>query len=285
MKQTVRAYYYLTKPGIIYSNAIAACAGFLLASKWHVNPILLLETLGGVMFIIAAACVFNNYMDQGIDKRMKRTEKRALVSGKISGKAALIYGAVLLFIGFGLISQTNLLTTILGLVALVMYVAVYGYFKRKSVYGTLVGSVSGALPPVAGYTAVTGHIDAAAVILFLILTAWQMPHFYAIAMFRYKDYKAAKIPVLPVVRGMKAAKRQIFAYIVLLAVVAPFLTILGYTGIVYLCIVVLTAGFWVVRAVRLYHLEDVAWARKMFFTSLFALFALCFAIATGSVLV
>lgn len=283
--QTIKAYYYLTKPGIIYSNVLAALAGFLLASKWQVDFWLLFFTLGGVMFIIAAACVFNNYIDQDIDRRMKRTERRALVSGKISGTAALVYGVVLLVIGFALIAQTNLLTTILGVIAVVMYVAVYGYFKRHSVHGTLVGSVSGAMPPVAGYTAVTGSLDAAAIILFLILTMWQMPHFYAIAMFRRKDYANAKIPVLPVVKGMKAARRQIFIYIILLALVAPLLTIFGYTGVVYLGIVIALLGFWVVQALRSVHLDETAWARKMFFTSLIVLLGLCFAIATGSIFI
>ncbi|OGL22721.1 protoheme IX farnesyltransferase [Candidatus Saccharibacteria bacterium RIFCSPHIGHO2_01_FULL_45_15] len=281
----VREYYQLIKPGIMYSNAIAALAGFLLASQWNIDWLLLLVTIAGVMFVIASACVCNNYIDRGIDVRMKRTKKRALVSGVISGTNAIVYCIVLGLIGFLLLSFTNALTFGLGVTAYILYVVVYGYFKRTSVYGTLVGSVSGALPPVAGYTAVTGSIDLAAVVLFLILTAWQMPHFYAIAMFRRDDYAAAKIPVLPVVRGMKAAKREIFAYIVLLAVVAPLLTVFGYAGIVYAIIAVTAAGGWVVLAIRNYSMDDVAWARKMFFYSLGCLLVLCFAVATAPVFV
>lgn len=281
----VREYYQLTKPGIIYSNVIAALAGFLLASEWSIEWLLLLQTIAGVMFVIASACVFNNYIDRDIDLNMKRTKKRAIVTGVITPANAIIYFISLGIVGFGLLSLTNILTLGLGITAYIMYVGVYGYFKRKSVYGTLVGSVSGALPPVAGYTAVTGSIDLAAVVLFLILTAWQMPHFYAIAMFRRDDYAAAKIPVLPVVRGMKAAKREIFVYIVLLAVVAPLLTVFGYAGIVYACIVVATAGGWVVLAIRNYKMDDVAWARKMFFYSLGCLLVLCFAVATAPVFV
>jgi len=269
----------------MYSNAIAALAGFLLASQWNIDWLLLLVTIAGVMFVIASACVCNNYIDRGIDVRMKRTKKRALVSGVISGTNAIVYCIVLGLIGFLLLSFTNALTFGLGVTAYILYVVVYGYFKRTSVYGTLVGSVSGALPPVAGYTAVTGSIDLAAVVLFLILTAWQMPHFYAIAMFRRDDYAAAKIPVLPVVRGMKAAKREIFAYIVLLAVVAPLLTVFGYAGIVYAIIAVTAAGGWVVLAIRNYSMDDVAWARKMFFYSLGCLLVLCFAVATAPVFV
>ncbi len=282
--ETVRAYYYLTKPGIIYSNVIAAFAGFLLASRFNIELDLLFATLGGVAFIIASACVSNNYIDRGIDVHMQRTKKRATVSGKIPGNRVIVFAVVLGLIGFGLIYLTNMLTFVLGIIAYIMYVVVYGYFKRTSVHGTLVGSVSGALPPVAGYTAVTGQIDAAAVILFLILTAWQMPHFYAIAMFRLKDYKAAGIPVLPVVKGMKAAKVQIIMYVILLAMVAPLLTVFGYTGITYAVIVVAVTIGWIVHAYRYRLLDDVAWARKMFFYSLSTLLIICFAIAVGPVL-
>lgn len=281
----IKTYYQLTKPGIVYSNAIAALAGYLLASQWRIDWMLFASIIFGVMFVIASACVCNNFIDRKIDVRMKRTKKRAIVSGVVSGKSAIVFCVILGIIGFGLLTQTNVLTFGLGVTAYVMYVVVYGYFKRNSVYGTLVGSVSGALPPVAGYTAVTGSIDLAAVVLFLILTAWQMPHFYAIAMFRRDDYAAAKIPVLPVVKGMKAAKREIFAYIVLLAVVAPLLTVFGYAGIIYAIIAVAAAGGWVVLAIRNYKMDDVAWARKMFFYSLGCLLVLCFAVATAPVFV
>lgn len=283
--QTVRAYYELTKPGIIFSNVIAAFAGFLLASSWNIELGLLFPTLGGVMFIIASACVANNYLDRGIDAHMVRTKKRATVSGSISGKRVITFAIILGVIGFGCIALTNGTTFILGVVAYIMYVAVYGYFKRASVHGTLVGSISGALPPVAGYTAVTGQIDAAAIILFIILAAWQMPHFYAISMFRRDDYKKAGVPVLAVVKGMKAAKRQIVIYILILAIVAPFLTILGYAGIVYFVIAIVAPLTWLYVGYKYRTQPDVRWARKMFFNSLWVLLVLCFGIATGSMLV
>ena len=274
----------MTKPGIIFSNVIAAFAGFLLASSWSIDLGLLFATLGGVMFIIASACVANNYLDRGIDAHMARTKKRATVSGVISGKRVIVFAVVLGVIGFACIWFTNFLTFIVGVIAYSMYVAVYGYFKRTSVHGTLVGSVSGALPPVAGYTAVAGQIDAAAAILFVILAAWQMPHFYAISMFRRDDYKKAGIPVLSVVKGMKAAKRQIIAYIIILAIVAPLLTILGYAGVTYLVIAIAAPLVWLYVGYTYRALSDLLWARKMFFNSLWVLLILCFGIATGSML-
>ncbi|MBI3889508.1 protoheme IX farnesyltransferase [Candidatus Saccharibacteria bacterium] len=280
--QTVRAYYYLTKPGIIFSNVIAAFAGFLLASSWNIDLWLLFATLGGVGFIIASACVVNNYLDRHIDAHMVRTKKRATVSGSISPSRIISFAVVLGGVGFGLIFLTNLVTFYMGIVAYIMYVAVYGYFKRTSVHGTLVGSISGALPPVAGYTAVTNQIDVAAVILFIILAAWQMPHFYAISMFRRDDYKKAKIPVLSVVKGMRATKRQIVAYIVVLALVAPLLTVTGYAGTTYLIIAIGAPLTWLFIGYKYRALPDLKWARKMFFNSLWVLLILCFAIATGS---
>ncbi len=280
----VRTYYYLTKPGIIFSNVIAAFAGFLLASSWNIDLGLLLATLGGVACIIASACVVNNYLDRHIDAHMDRTKKRATVSGAISPLRVIIFAVVLGCIGFGLILTTNLTTILLGIIAYVMYVVVYGYFKRTSVHGTLVGSISGALPPVAGYTAVTGQIDAAAIILFVILAAWQMPHFYAISMFRRDDYKKAKIPVLSVVKGMKAARRQIIVYIVILALIAPLLTVAGYAGITYLVIAIVAPLTWLYIGYKNRKIPDLKWARKMFFNSLWVLLVLCFAIATGSML-
>lgn len=280
---TIKAYYYLTKPGIIQSNLVATLAGFLFACAWNIDIALLVATLVGVAFIIASACVTNNYIDRDIDSRMKRTKKRAIVSGKISGRNALIFAAVTGLIGFYAISLTNMLTLLLGITAFIMYVFVYGYFKRKSVHGTLVGSISGSLPPVAGYTAVTGQLDLAAVIIFFILTAWQMAHFYAIAMFRHDDYKKAGIPVLPVVKGMKAAKRQIVIYLVLLALIAPLLTVLGYAGVLYAIIVLATILGWLYLGMRNNGLSDEKWARKMFFYSLGSLLVLCIAIATASI--
>lgn len=269
-RQTIKLYYRLTKPGIIYGNAMTAAAGFLFASKLHIHVGLLLAMLIGISLVMASACVYNNYLDRGIDEKMARTKKRALVTGEISGRAAVTYATILGLIGFALLAlYTNLLTVILGVIAIVMYVVVYGVAKRKTVYGTLVGSIPGALPPVAGYTAVTNSFDLGAWFLFAILVLWQMPHFYAIAMYRRQDYKAAGIPVLPVKYGMQAAKRQIMLYIAALGIVCVAMAAWGFTGITFAVVMTLLCATWFGRGLRSYHrLDDVAWARKMFFFSL-----------------
>lgn len=270
MKHKLRTYYYLTKPGIIRGNLFAATAGFLLASKGDIDPWLLLAMWAGTSLVIAAGCVFNNYIDRGIDKKMKRTKKRALVTGDISGRTALVYGTVLGLAGLTTLAVwVNWLTFGLGLLGLFFYVVVYGIAKRKTVHGTVVGSISGALPPAAGYVAVSNQLDMGALLLFLILVCWQMPHFYAIAMFRHKEYAAACLPVLPVVKGMRAAKIQILAYIAAFIVTSMLLPVYGYTGVTYTVIVGLIGLAWLTKGVAGFSAEDdIKWARSMFFFSL-----------------
>ncbi|HVI60940.1 MAG TPA: heme o synthase, partial [Candidatus Saccharimonadales bacterium] len=191
----LRECYWLTKPGIIYGNALTATGGFLLAAKWQIDLSLFAATIGGTCLVIASACVINNYIDRGIDKQMARTQRRATVTGKISGPWAIIYGLALGISGFALLVLfTNALVALIGLAAYIDYIVLYGVSKRASVHGTLVGSIAGAAPPVAGYCAVTGRLDLGALIIFLIMVCWQMVHFYAIAIRRADEYRAAKIP-------------------------------------------------------------------------------------------
>jgi len=265
---------------------MTAAAGFLLACAWHIDFWLLISTLLGTSLVIASACVFNNYLDRGIDRQMARTKKRALVTGEISGRQALIYATVLGLIGFGLlVSFVNIWVVFIGLVGYIDYLVFYGFFKRQSVYGTIVGSISGATALTAGYVAVSGRIDTAAWLLFLIMVLWQMPHFYAIAMYRAKDYAAAHIPVLPVKQGMQAAKMQILLYIPAFIIACSLLTAFGYTGYIYLIGVVTIGTWWLTTGLLGMRMKDTdKWARQMFGRSLLVLLSLSVLLALGSVL-
>jgi protoheme IX farnesyltransferase len=230
----LKHYYSLTKPGMIRGNAIITVAGFLLASKGDINIWLLIATLAGISCVIGSGCVFNNYIDRKIDKKMPRTEGRALVTGKISGKNALFFASILGIIGFViLLLYTNILATIVALVGFVVYVGIYSPLKHSSVHAALIGSIAGAVPPVVGYVAVTNHLDPAALILFLILIFWQMPHFYSISIYRYDDYAAADIPVLSVKKGIARTKIHIIMYIILFIITSYLLTAFHYTGFTY----------------------------------------------------
>jgi heme o synthase len=276
--------YMLTKPGIIYGNAITAIAGFLLASHWHVRPVLFVATILGTCLVIASACVINNYIDRGIDKKMARTQKRPLVTGKVGGTWALAYGALLGIAGFtALILFTNALVILIGLVAYIDYIVLYGISKRASVHGTLVGSVAGASPPVAGYCAVTGHFDGGALIIFLIMVCWQMVHFYAIAIRRANDYKAAGIPVLPLVKGIRATKVQMISYTAAFIAFAISLSVFGYANIAFAIIVSGLGLVWLYKGLTSFTIQDnVKWANGMFGYSLLVLLCFSFALSIGS---
>ena len=269
----LRAYYLLAKPGIIRGNLLTATAGFLVASGRHIGWLLLLETLAGIALIIASACMVNNCLDRNIDKVMERTRSRATVTGDVSIQDVLIVAAVLGLLGFLILAvHTNWLTVVIGIIGYVDYIVLYGISKRRSWAGTLVGSISGSTPVVAGYTAVTGQFDGTAFILFLILTFWQMPHFYAIALRRLDEYKAAGIPVLPAVRGTKATKLQIIAYIgaFLMAVLA--LGLFGYAGPFYTITMTALAVGWLAVALSGWNKPGAKrWAKQVFLYSLILL--------------
>jgi protoheme IX farnesyltransferase len=266
----LKEYYNLTKPGIIYGNLITAIGGFLLASKDHVDISLLIFTLLGTSLIIGSACVFNNYIDRGIDVKMDRTKKRALVSGVIKPFQALVFGSIIGLVGvLILIFHTNGLVVSIGISAFIIYVVFYGLSKRHSVHGTLVGSLAGAAPIVAGYCAVTDDFNSGAIILLLILIAWQMAHFYAIATYRLDDYKAAGIPVLPIVAGIEKTKKQIVTYVVAFIIATLCLTFFGYTGVVFTVVMLALGLWWLYRGAKGFGAKDSKkWARRMFLISL-----------------
>jgi protoheme IX farnesyltransferase len=218
---------------------------------------------------------------------MARTRRRALVTGRISGRAANIYAAILGLAGVTILAAfTNLLTVAVALTGYFFYVVMYSlWWKRGSVHGTVVGSVSGAVPPVVGYTAVTGQLDTAALLLFLILVFWQMPHFYAIAIFRIKDYTAAKVPVLPIKSGVRVTKYYIVAYITAFTIAASLLSVYGYTSLTYRVIALLLGIIWLVLGFRGFRAtDDTAWARQLFRFSLLVLLLLSFTISIDTLL-
>lgn len=275
----MKDYYTLTKPGIIRGNIIAAVAGFLFATQRSFDVVVFLFMVIGLSAVIGSACVFNNIIDRKIDKHMERTKRRAMVTGSIGLLSAYFFGTTLGVIGFILLwFFVNPLASVVSMVGFFFYVVVYTYFKRVTVSGTVIGSVSGAIPPVVGYTAVSNTLDAGAVLLFLILTFWQMPHFYAIAIFRINDYRAAAIPVLSIVKGIQRAKKEIIVYVVLFLIAAMLPYAFGYRGVVYFVTILLFGSQWLYRGLHLWHENDEKWSGKMFQSSLIVLSVWCLAI-------
>jgi protoheme IX farnesyltransferase len=275
----------LTKPGIILGNAITTAAGFAMASKGSPNYWLFLATLIGLSLIIASAGVFNNYIDRAMDAKMARTKQRPLVTGKISSQKALLFATFLGVMGtFILGFYTNFLATAVALTGFFVYLVLYAFWKYRSFYGTLVGSIAGALPPVVGYCAVSNQLDMGALLLFLILVLWQMPHFFAIAIYQYDDYAAASIPVLPVVKGNYITKLHMLFYIIAFLIVTFMLTFTGYTGNLYLVIAASLGFIWLGLCINGFRVKnDKLWARKMFAVSIVVIMGLSLAISTDVV--
>jgi protoheme IX farnesyltransferase len=277
----VKVYYSLVKPGLVYGNIFTTLGGFFFASRGHIVWGLLVAVVMGTGLVIGSACVFNNYYDRNIDRKMNRTKHRAIVEGLVSKMDAMVYGSVLGLIGLALlILFTHLHTVLVGLVGFLVYVFWYTRVKHTSMYSTLIGTIPGATPILAGYVAVSNRFDTIALLLFLILVFWQMVHFYSIGIYRYGEYKAAEIPILPVVRGIPVAKRHILFYLIGFIAATVFLGVVGGIGALYLIVVSLLGLNWI----RIYmkgfahHVDETKWAKKMFLYSLVVLMSFSFLI-------
>ncbi len=280
----LKTYVGLAKPGIIMGNVISTAGGFALASKGYIDFTLFLYTLLGISFIIASGCVFNNYIDRDLDEKMSRTKNRALVRGIVTPKRALFYATLLMVVGsFFLALFTNFLSLSIALFGLIVYVVLYTTMKYLSVHGTLVGSIAGAIPPVVGYTAVTNQLDLCALILFAILVFWQMPHFFAISIYRFSDFKAASLPVLPVKKSIYSTKIQMVLYTIFFIISCSLLTIFGFTGITTLVVLSGFGLYWLFLCLQGFACKsDVFWAKKVFRFSLIIVLTLCVLLAVDA---
>lgn len=267
----LRDYIGVVKPGIVAGNLAAVGAGFLLAARGTIDVPRLLSITAGMALVMASACALNNCADRRMDRLMSRTRLRALPDGRLAPAAVVRYAAGLGISGVGLIvTGANILSAAIAVAGLLIYAGAYSlWLKPASVYAPAVGSLAGAAPPLAGYCAATGRIDGGAVILLGIFGLWQMPHFYAIAIYRMEDYASAAIPVLPVARGVGTAKRHIVGHICAFMAAAMVLGASGYAGTGYLGAAAASGGLWLGMAwTGLRTRDDRRWARRMFVWSL-----------------
>ncbi|MEK4512648.1 heme o synthase [Paenibacillus sp. FSL K6-2524] len=268
---TWKDFVVLTKPGILRSNMIAVFAGFWLASHWDLQYGKLIMTLLGTMLVMASSCVFNNYFDRELDTKMERTKNRALPTGKMSPKTVLWYAVILGIAGLAvLFGFSGILAGLFGIVGMLVYVVVYTlWLKRSSTWSTSVGAISGAMPPVIGYVAVTGTVDLGAILLFAMLFLWQPPHFWALGIRRVEEYRAAGYPLLPVVKGIPRTKLQMLPYLVLLIPIPILMYLYDYTGMWFLVIGEILSLAWLFMALKGIRSQDSdAWAKKVFLFSI-----------------
>jgi protoheme IX farnesyltransferase len=268
-RPTVALYIDAVKPGIVLSNTIVTAAAYVFAAH-PFSWITLLGLVIGTSAIVGSGCVLNNHADRDIDARMERTASRGQVTGAIGPLAAGIYCAIL---GLGgaalLLATTNVATLLLGAAGWVLYSLVYTPAKHHTVHATLIGTVPGAIPPVAGIAAAGGD-PWVALTLFAMLVAWQLAHFYSISIRRRKDYGNAAVPVPAVAYGVARTIRlvQLGAVLFLasslaLWAVGPLHPVLGLALVAY-------AVYWLLSASRGVHrYTDVdRWANAMFAHSL-----------------
>jgi protoheme IX farnesyltransferase len=269
----------LTKPGIIGGNLLPMLAGFFMATGGRFD-FTLFPALIGTIFVIASGCVFNNFIDRDIDPLMERTKNRLLAKKEFSLIGALIFGSLLGFVGLWALFSINVISAICGAIGLFVYVILYSLFtKRNTVYSIHVGSISGAVPPLIGYVSIIGAIDLGGILLFLILTLWQMPHSFAISIFRAKDYAKVGISSIVTKKGMLYTKASMLCYIILFSILNASLTFFDFTGKIHFLNATLVGIYWIYLSISGFKTQDEPkWGRKMFFTSIIIITLSCITI-------
>lgn len=269
-------YLELCKPRVVALMLLTSMVGMCLATPRAVPLQLFLWATLGIGLVAGAAAACNHLVDRHIDAIMRRTERRPIPTGRISVPNAIVFTVLLCLSGTLILTYfVNGLTAVLTLLTLVGYAGIYTlYLKHATPQNIVIGGAAGAAPPLLGWTAVTGHVNPYALLLVLIIFVWTPPHFWSLAIHRYKDYARAEIPMLPVTHGMTVTKLHISLYTILLFVVSllPFLTHMS--GILYLVFAVLLGLIFLYHAAVLQFTQRPEAAIKMFRYSIVYLMSL-----------
>ena len=276
----------LTKPRITAMVVITMLGGMWLATRSggpQRSVLTLSLAMLGTVLVVSGANTLNMYIERESDRFMARTKNRPLPSGRMAPEIALWFGLAISAVSIPLLTfAVNALTGLLAAFALVSYVLVYTPLKRTTTLSLLIGAAPGAIPPLLGWTSVTGHTEWPGVLLFGILFLWQIPHFLAIATFRREDYRRAGLKILPVERGDRVTRHHIVAYLVALVAVTLLLVPFGVGGSFYLASAIgLGAVFLGFGAWGLRPSAGARWARGLFITSIFYLVLLLGALAVN----
>ncbi|MEY3900967.1 MAG: hypothetical protein RL189_273 [Pseudomonadota bacterium] len=267
--QSWRDYFQLTKPRITLFCLLMTLGGAALAPDQLSFGKLLIALLG-TAFSVGSANALNMWWERESDKLMKRTAQRPLPTGRMNALTALTFAVLLGIASVAVLGfWVNWTTSLLSLFALLSYVLVYTPLKRITPHALLIGAVPGAMPPLLGWTAVTGEITAPGVVLFSILLIWQIPHFIAISVNHAEDYKKAGIKTWPGERGLRPATVQALAYSLLLVPISLLLPKLGVASHLY-AVTAFALGVWmIVLSARGFNPEKhTRWAKQLFIASL-----------------
>ena len=232
----VREFIALTKPRVNLLIMFTAIVGMLLAHQSTLNYELIFFASIGIGLAASAAAIINHVVDQKIDSVMDRTKSRPLVNGSIKPLHAIYFALFLSFASIALLYiLVNTLTALLTFLSIIIYSVIYSvYLKNLTSQNIVIGGIAGAMPPLLGWTSITNQIEAFPLVLFLIIFLWTPPHFWALAVYKYEDYKKADIPMLPVTHGKDFTRLHIFLYSILLFCITLFPYILELSGFIYL---------------------------------------------------
>lgn len=271
----IKNYLNLIKPNIVIGNTMSAISGFFMATNNEINTILLKNMIIGIALIISASCILNNIIDRDIDVIMQRTKYRILTQQKtkLFLGTTILFAIILNIVGFIFLSFTqNFLIMYLTAIGMFIYIGIYSaWIKRKSIYSIIIGSISGSMPPMIGYCTVIHTIDIGAIILLIMFSLWQIPHSYAITIFRFDDYKMAAIPTFPIKKGIPITIHHMLICIVGFIITTILLTMMQYTSYIFLFIISSINLYWLYTGLCGYQnitKNIFLWARKMFLYSI-----------------
>ncbi|WP_331345849.1 heme o synthase [Cellvibrio sp. UBA7661] len=259
-------YYQLTKPKVVALLVLTAWVGMMLATPAIPDLLLVVIACVGIAMVSAAAAAFNHVLDQKIDAQMARTHQRPLPQGRLSTREAVVFACALALAGFFILFfAVNALTAVLTLLGLFGYAVIYTLLlKRATPQNIVIGGIAGALPPVLGWSAMTGQVSGESLLLMMIVFTWTPPHFWALAIHRVNDYARAGIPMLPVTHGIDFTKTLILLYTLLLAVVCLLPYLVGMSGLIYLLGAVILSVKFIAHAWQLKFHADAASAMNTF---------------------
>lgn len=272
---SVRDYAILLKPRVMSLVVFTGCVGMLLAPA--AAPLHIFTAVAAVLLIAlgaGAAGAINMWYDRDIDRVMTRTQHRPLPAGRLSPRSALVFGlslAIASVVAMALL--VNAVAATLLAVTIVYYVLIYTvWLKRRTPQNIVIGGASGALPPVIGWAAATGHVGLGAVVLFLIIFLWTPPHSWALALFRRSDYHRAGVPMMPVVAGERSTRKQMFVYSCLLVPVSLAPVLIGMSGAPYGVAAAILGALFLYRALQVLRARDSEAPKALFLFSILYLF-------------
>ena len=281
-----RDYITLTKPRIMSLLLLTGACGIVVGAGGSPHASVFLLTIAGLALACGGASALNHYLDRDIDRLMgARTSGRPVAAGRVPAESALEFGLALSALSFVLLASTvNLLTAVLALVGNLFYVLVYTrWLKRSTPQNIVIGGAAGAVPPLVGWAAATGHVGVAALILFAIVFVWTPPHFWALALMIKEHYARAGVPMLPVARGDRETARQIVRYTVVLVLVTLLPVALGTFGVVYGVAALALGAAFLGLTVQLRRTMEHGAAARVFHFSLLYLALLFVAMALDTV--